>query len=150
MLEIIRTNSENKDFISLVPILDEELAIRDGDEHDFYHQYNGIDSIKYVVLAYENGIPLGCGAIKQYNSETMEVKRMFTKIESRGKGVASRILFELEKWTKELSFKKCILETGVKQLEAIALYGKQEYKLIPNYGQYAEAVNSRCFEKIIK
>ncbi len=150
MIELIRTNSENKDFISMVPFLDKELAVRDGDEHDFYHQYNGIDTIKYVVVAYENGIPLGCGAIKEYDFEVMEIKRMFTKLESRGKGIASKVLLELEKWAKELSFKKCILETGVKQLEAIALYGKQAYKLIPNYGQYTEAENSRCFEKIIK
>ncbi|WP_196895216.1 GNAT family N-acetyltransferase [Aureivirga marina] len=149
MIALKRTNSENKDFISLVKNLDKELAIRDGDEHDFYHQFNGIDTIKYVVLAYENGNPLGCGAIKQYDSKTMEIKRMFTKLESRGKGVASKILLELEKWAKELSFEKCILETGLKQPEAIALYEKQGYKVISNYGQYAEVENSRCFEKQI-
>jgi len=70
--------------------------------------------------------------------------------ESRGKGAASRVLTELERWANELLYKKCILETGKKQPEAIALYKKNGYKLIPNYGQYAEIENSVCFEKVVK
>ena len=75
---------------------------------------------------------------------------MYTLPESRGKGTASRVLAELEVWANELFYEKCILETGKKQPEAIALYEKNGYKLIPNYGQYAEIDNSLCFEKVIK
>ncbi len=77
----------------------------------------------------------------------MEVKRMYTSPESRGKGIASAVLKELEKWAAELSYKKCLLETGKKQPEAIALYLKSSYNIIPNYGQYAGVENSVCFEK---
>jgi hypothetical protein len=56
----------------------------------------------------------------------------------------------LENWAGELSYAKCILETGKRQPEAIGLYKKNGYKLIPNYGQYAEAENSLCFEKELK
>jgi len=150
MIDIIRTNSDNPDFISLVKLLDAELAERDGEDHPFYAQYNKIDKIKYAVVAYENGKPVSCGAIKEYSPDTMEVKRMYTLPESRGKGIATKILIELEKWTKELGYEKCILETGKKQPEAIALYKKNGYKLIPNYGQYAEVENSVCFEKEMK
>ena len=59
------------------------------------------------------------------------------------------ILTELEAWAAELSYSKCILETGKRQPEAIALYLKQGYVNIPNYGQYAGVDNSVCFEKII-
>ncbi|WP_375559143.1 GNAT family N-acetyltransferase [Bernardetia sp. OM2101] len=148
-MKTIRTNSENNDFIDLVKLLDADLAQRDGDEHFFYAQFNKIDKIKYVIIAYENDVPLGCGAIKELNSHTMEVKRMYTLSQSRGKGIASKILSELEKWAKELSYQKCVLETGVKQSEAIALYKKSGYNIIPNYGQYIGVKNSRCFEKTI-
>jgi GNAT superfamily N-acetyltransferase len=80
----------------------------------------------------------------------MEIKRMYTLPECRGKGIATKVLIELEKWANELSYEKCILETGKKQPEAIALYKKNGYKLIPNYGQYAEMENSVCFEKEIE
>lgn len=149
-MRILRTDSENKDFVELVRLLDADLAKRDGDDHSFYAQFNKIDKIKHVVVAYENEIPLGCGAIKQFDQRTMEIKRMYTSPHSRGKGIASIVLSELEKWATELSYEKCILETGIRQPEAIGLYKKNEYKLIPNYGQYAEVENSRCFEKIIK
>ena len=72
---------------------------------------------------------------------------MYTAPESRGKGIASQVLRELENWASELSYKKCILETGKKQPEAIGLYKKNGYKIIPNYGQYAGVDNSLCFEK---
>ena len=64
-------------------------------------------------------------------------------------GIATQILTELEKWATELSFKKCVLETGKKQPEAIALYIKNGYKIIPNYGQYEGVENSVCFEKLL-
>ena len=131
----------------LVKHLDAYLAEVDGDDHAFYDQFNNIDSLKYVVIAFENEKPLGCGAIKPYDSQTMEVKRMYTSPESRGKGIASKILQELEHWAKELGYQKCILETGKRQYEAVSLYKKNGYTMIPNYGQYAEMENSVCFEK---
>lgn len=150
MIKIIRTNSDDQDFIDLVKSLDVDLAERDGNDHPFYAQFNKIDKIKYVVVAYENGKPIGCGAIKEYAPTTMEIKRMYTLPERRGKGIATKVLTELEKWATELSYEKCILETGRKQPEAIRLYKKNGYKLIPNYGQYSEIENSVCFEKVVK
>lgn len=147
---LIRTDSDNRDFIGLVKLLDAELAERDGADHPFYAQFNKIDKIRYVVLAYENEKPVGCGAIKEYASDIAEIKRMYVLPEHRKKGIAAIILLELEKWAGELSYSKCILETGKKQPEAIGLYKKNGYTLIPNYGQYAEVENSLCFEKEVK
>lgn len=145
MIELLRTDSSNQDFIDLVIHLDTDLAKRDGEDHSFYAQFNKIDKIKHVVVAYENGKPVGCGAIKEYAPNIMEVKRMYTSPENRGKGIASKILAELELWATEMSYDKCILETGKKQPEAIALYTKNGYKMISNYGQYAKIENSVCF-----
>jgi GNAT superfamily N-acetyltransferase len=149
MIKIIRTNSDNKDFHALVKELDAELRFRDGDEHAYYAQFNKIDKIKYVVMAYDLDEAVGCGAIKEYSPDTMEVKRMYVPVNKRGLGIASKILQELEVWVKELHYQKCILETGVKQPEAIRLYEKNNYKMIPNYGQYINMENSVCFEKEI-
>jgi len=150
MIQITRTNSENPDFVGLVNHLDADLAERDGEDHSFYAQYNKIDKIKHVVLAYEDEKPVACGAIKEFAAGVVEVKRMYTLPKHRGQGVASRVLDELETWAAELSYVKCILETGKKQPEAIRLYQKNGYTVIPNYGQYAEVENSLCFEKEIR
>ena len=150
MIKLLRTDSQNPDFIALVKYLDAELAKRDGSDHSFYGQFNTIDKIKHAVVAYENDQPIGCGAIKEYASDTMEVKRMYTSPGGRGKGIATTVLTELETWAAELSYERCILETGKRNPEAIALYKKSGYTLIPNYGQYAGIENSVCFEKELK
>lgn len=147
MLKILRTDSENEDFGKLVRLLDADLAVRDGAEHAFYAQFNKIDSIKNAVVAYENGEPVGCGAFKKYDSETVEIKRMFVRPADRGRGLGVEILTELENWAKESGYKFAVLETGKKQPEAIRLYQKSGYELIPNYGQYAGVKNSVCMKK---
>ena len=147
MLTLKRTNSENINFINLVQELDKVLHEINGDEQAFFTQFNKIDMIKHVVIAYENDIPIGCGAIKEYSFDTMEVKRMFVDKKSQGKGTASKILKELELWAKELGYKKCILETGMKQTRAIALYKRNNFEIIENYGQYKDIKDSVCFEK---
>jgi putative acetyltransferase len=149
MVRMHRTNSENPDFIALVRLLDADLAIRDGNEHSFYAQFNKIDTIKHAVVAYERDIPVACGAIKEYEPGAMEVKRMYTLPEHRGKRIAAAVLAELEQWAAEMNYTRTVLETGKKQPEAIALYQRCGYAIIPNYGQYAGIDNSVCFEKII-
>jgi GNAT superfamily N-acetyltransferase len=72
---------------------------------------------------------------------------MFVRPEYRGKGIAGSILKELETWAGELGFEKVILETGKAQPEAIGLYTKSGYAIIPNYGQYEQVENSVCMTK---
>ena len=148
-MTIIRTDSSNEDFVALVKLLDVDLAERDGKDHSFYAQFNKIDKIKHVVIAYSNNTPIACGAIKPFDITSMEVKRMYTLPQYRGKGAASLVLRELEKWAKELSYERCVLETGKRQPEAIQLYTMNGYSSIPNYGQYINVENSLCFEKKI-
>jgi len=150
MIAIVRTDSLDNDFKVLVAQLDRELAARDGDDHAFFAQYNKIDLIRHVVLAYDGSDVVGCGAIKEYAADTVEVKRMFVPLERRGQGIASVVLKELENWAIEMNYAKCILETGWAQPEAIRLYEKSAYKVIPNYGQYAGVELSVCFEKVLR
>lgn len=146
-MKLVRTDSTHPDFTALNSRLDAELAIRDGSDHAFYAQYNTIDNIRYVIVAYEDEQPVGCGALKEYAPGVMEIKRMFVPPGHRGKGIAGQVLHALESWARELKAQKCILETGFKQPEAIRLYKKSGYQVIPNYGQYEGVETSVCFEK---
>ena len=148
-IKTIRTNSKNKDFINLVKELDVYLKITDEDEHDFYNQFNSIDVLKEVVVTYVDKFAVGCAAIKKFDNTVVEVKRMFVLKEHRGTGIAQKLLVALENWAKELGYRKCVLETGIRQIEAVKFYKKCTYKVIPNYGQYSGMENSICFEKEI-
>lgn len=150
MTSTIRTDSGHADFRQLVRQLDTYLMGINGDNHDFFDQFNKIDNIKHVVVLYQEGIPSGCGAIKEYEPGVMEVKRMFVLPATRGNGLATLVLKELESWANELGYKKCILETGDIMPDAIALYKKNGYKSIPNYGQYVGVESSVCFEKELR
>jgi putative acetyltransferase len=149
MLHLIRTDSSNPDFRNLVSRLDKDLTIRDGELHVFYNQFNTLVNIKHVVVVYYDDEPVGCGAFKEYAPEVAEIKRMFVSPNKRRKGIAASVLSELEKWAGELSYSRLILETGINQPEAIALYKKNGYTSISNYGQYEEVETSICFEKFL-
>jgi GNAT superfamily N-acetyltransferase len=150
MMHCIRTDASHADFKKLVVELDAELRIRDGDESDFYEQFNKSDSVKYAVVLYLNDVAVGCGALRPYTKDAIEVKRMYVPLEYRSKGIASMVVNELEKWAAELGFYHLILETGIRQPEAIRLYTKNGYNSIPNYGQYEGVSSSVCFEKYLK
>ncbi|MDR7209945.1 GNAT family N-acetyltransferase [Flavobacterium piscis] len=144
-----RTNSDDIDFINLVVLLDRDLAIRDGEDHAFYNQYNKTDKIKNVIVFYENDVAAGCGAFREKESDTVEIKRMFVHPDYRKKGIASQVLAKLEIWAAENKYTCTILETGKKQPEAINLYQKSGYTIIPNYPPYEQMDNSVCMKKTL-
>ncbi|MEP7323207.1 MAG: GNAT family N-acetyltransferase [Saprospiraceae bacterium] len=147
---LLRTNSDHPDFRILVKSLDEELADLYGEKQMFYNQFNSLSAIQHVVVYYNGTNPVGCGAIKKFDDDSVEVKRMFVIQEYRNKGIAHSILQELERWAKELGYKDCILETGDKQPFAVHLYQKAGYTFIPNYGQYHDDTGSICMKKKIQ
>lgn len=149
MIEIRRVSESDEGFLELVRSLDGELAIRDGEDHGFYAQFNKPVGLAGVVVAYENGEAVGCGAFKRYDEAAAEIKRMYVRPEARGKRIAGSVLKELEAWAVETGFRECILETGWKQPEAIALYKREGYQVTPNYGQYAGVENSVCMRKAL-
>jgi GNAT superfamily N-acetyltransferase len=135
MIHIARTNSENPDFLSFVKLLDLDLAERYGEAQSFFDQFNKLNQIRNVVVAYREGVPVGCGAFKPYSGKDVEIKRMFVPREFRGQGIAVAILDELEKWAVDFNYEYAILETGSAQVEAIRLYTKQGYSRVKNFGQ---------------
>ena len=148
-ITLIRTDSDNPDFRALVALLDEELRERDGDEHAFFAQFNKIDRINHVIVAYQDNNPAGCGAIKEYSPGIAEVKRMFVDPKFRRQGIARLILSEIELWARESAYSGCILETGIRNPEAIDLYQSSGYIRIPNYDQYIGVESSVCMKKTL-
>lgn len=146
---LVKTTSENPDFQTLTQLFDEYLVDIDGDEKDFFAQYNQI-YLDHVIVCYEEGQAVGCGAFKPYEDGVAEIKRMFVLPNQRGKGIAQAILNELELWAKNTGYHFCLLETSNKLTNAIALYRKSGYTIIPNYGQYLGVESSVCMKKTIK
>lgn len=146
---IKRTNSDDIDFKNLVVLLDQDLKIRDGEDHTFYNQFNKTDAIKHVIVFYENNSAVGCGAFREKENDTVEIKRMFVHPDYRKKGIASALLAALEVWAAEENYLYTILETGKNQPEAINLYQKLGYSVIPNYPPYENMDNSVCMKKAL-
>ena len=146
----IRTTSDHADFRQLVALLDQDLGARYGEAQAFYAQFNKLNTIQHALVGFWENQPVGCGAIRAFSADSVEIKRMFVLPALRGKGVAAAILSELEDWAAELGYSRCILETGDKQPEAIRLYQKSGYSVIPNFGQYAGDESSICMEKKIQ
>lgn len=148
-MKLLKTNSNHSDFQKLTQLFDEYLVEIDGDEKDFFAQYNQI-YIDNVIVCYEDEIAVGCGAFKEYEPTVAEIKRMFVLPEKRGKGIASTVLNALEIWAKENGFQHAILETSNQLTNAISLYQKSGFEVIPNYGQYIGVESSVCMKKILK
>lgn len=149
-IEIIKTTSENPDFIKLVTELDNYLWNRYPELKANYWGNNIIEINPNVVLIYQNDEPVACGCFKKYDANTIEIKRMFVSPEARGMGFAQKILKELELLASELGFSSSVLETLYKQKEAIRLYQKRGYEIVGNYEPYIGLKDSVCMRKQIK
>jgi putative acetyltransferase len=149
MITLKRTTSDHADFEKLVLQLDAYLRILDGEDHEFYAQFNKSSALKNALIAYENDNAVGIGAYKEFEPNVAEMKRMYVLPEQRGKGIATQILLELELWAKEEGYTISLLETGYMQKDAIALYTKLGYEKIDNFGQYIGVDNSVCMKKYL-
>lgn len=151
VMNFIYTDGRNSDFIVLCHLLDCYLNEIVGGEKNRsqYIQYNTLDDIKDVILAYKNDGPIGCAAFKYYDDKTAEVKRVFVKKEYRGNGISKKIMKLIENKAREKGFEKLILEGGEPLVEAMGLYYSMGFKVIENYGQYKNMPESICMEKAL-
>ena len=149
-MQLKRTDSSDPGFHKLVEELNRYLDIQYGRLQDYYSQFNRIDNIPHVVLAYVGEQPAGCGCIKPFDEHTAEIKRMFVAEAFRGRGIGAAILQELESWAGSLGQSALVLEYGNRQPEAAGLYRKMGFTVIPNYGQYTGMeATSICMRKEI-
>jgi putative acetyltransferase len=101
------------------------------------------------LVARLDGNAVGCGALVPMDEYCVEVKRMFVAKGERGLGIATMILTELERLSREFDYDAMRLETGIKQPESIALYGKAGFYRIPNFPPFENDLSAVCFEKRI-
>ena len=148
-LKIIETTSENLDFNILIAALDKSLWERYPELETNYWGNNVLELNSNVVVIYLENKAVACGCFKKYDTNTIEIKRMFVSPEARGMGLAQTMLRKLECWAHDLGFSSAVLETLNKQKEAIALYQKTGYKLVDNYEPYVGLENSICMRKQI-
>ena len=147
MIKVERCTSDNNDFRDLIIQLDADLDSKYGTLQAQYNKYNKIEFNNTVIVVYQDNVPVGCGCYREYDNETVEIKRMFVKPENRGHGIAKKILTELEHWAQENGYKNTVLETGIKQHAAINFYRNYGYQEIDNYGPYIGNTNSICMRK---
>lgn len=147
MFSIKRTDSDHPGFALLVRELDKDLNERYGLAQAEYAPLNKVDANKNVVVVYFGDEPAGCGCFKQFDENSVEMKRVFVDTKYRNKGVASLVMGELENWAKEEGYSRAVLETGTRQHEAIKLYEKLGYEVIDNFPPYDTMDYSVCYCK---
>lgn len=99
------------------------------------------------LVGYFDGEPVACGAIRCVDVGVAEVKRMFVIPAARGRGFSRAILMALENSARQLGIRRLVLETGPRQLEAIALYRRAGFVGIPRFGEYTHSELSLCMAK---
>ena len=148
-LKVVKTTSENPDFISLIQTFDAYLWDRYPELKKDYWGNNLIEFNANVFIVYLNEKAVACGCFKKYDKESVELKRMFVLPEARGLGLAQLVIAALEAEAKKQGFKVLILETLYKQIEAINLYQKTGFRVVENYGPYVGLANSVCMSKSV-
>jgi GNAT superfamily N-acetyltransferase len=93
--------------------------------------------------------PVGCGALRRIDDTAAEIKRMYVAPAGRRRGIARRILAELERRAADFGYLAVRLETGIHQHEAIGLYEASGYRRIPAFGHYVGSAISVCYEKAL-
>lgn len=151
-MDYVRTDGKNEDFIENCRLLDMDLDRRVGKQikREKYEKFNQLDEIREAIVVYDDGKPVGGGAIRRYDDETVELKRVFVHNEYQGQGIGSRLVSLLIEWAAQLGYRRMILETGELLVESCAVYRKLGFTVIPNYGPYADMPESLCMAKTIQ
>jgi GNAT superfamily N-acetyltransferase len=146
-LAINAVDVRSSDASLLVARLDAELDRRYGPVQGQFTAANALADQTRFLVGYVAGRPVACGAFRPMDAVAAEIKRMYVEPEFRGRGIARRVLVELEERARRDGFSRTRLETGIYQPEAIRLYESAGYRRIDNYGVYAGCADSVCFEK---
>ena len=151
-MDYVRTDGKNEDFIENCRLLDMDLDRRVGRQikREKYQKFNQLDERREAIVVYDHGRAVGGGAIRRYDDENIELKRVFVHNEYQGQGIGSRLVSLLIEWAAELGYRRMILETGELLAESCAVYKKLGFAVIPNYGPYADMPESLCMAREIR
>lgn len=148
-MDYVYTNGRNEDFILLCGMLDDHLddIVGGRKQREKYAQYNTLEDINDVIVAYDGKKPVACASFKRYGEGVAEVKRVFVRKEYRGRGISKEMMADLEEKAKAKGYCSLILETGELLKAAVQLYSSSGYSVIDNYGQYEGMRESVCMKK---
>jgi len=149
-LEVRREDLTSTSATALIGALNAELAERypeEGSNHFRLDQEEVAEGRGAFLVCYGNGHQVACGAIRRLDAEVAEIKRMFVEPGSRGRGIGTRLLTVLEAEARRLGVTRLVLETGVRQPEALALYARAGFIRVAGFGEYAGSPLSVCLEK---
>ncbi|WP_092207701.1 GNAT family N-acetyltransferase [Desulfoluna spongiiphila] len=146
MITFSERNLEHFDSISLVNELSEILSRITGDSgKSSFNEYEFEQNGGKFIVAYENDNAIACGSIRQFDEESCEIKRMY----SRKSGLGKQVLKELENQAKLLKYTKLMLSTRRVNLKAVNFYMRNGFIEIPPYGKYKSRKESICLAKIL-
>lgn len=156
-LRIERVPMEHPDALRLIAEVQQEYVARYGGPDDTPIEPGYFDPPRgSFFLGYLEDEPVVTGAWRRRDDvvvegtrETAEVKRMYVVPRARGRGLARRMLAHLEDTARDAGARVMVLETGLRQPEAIALYISAGYVPIPGFGYYKDAPLSRCFARVL-
>ena len=111
--------------------------------------YNISANITDVLIAYDGKAAVGCAGLKPYSETDAEVKRVWVEPAYRGHGIASRLMDEIEQKARQTGFRRVVLQTRPIMQDAVALYTKRGYALIPNYPPYDRLEGAVCYAKAL-
>jgi len=138
--------------LALISALDQELSALypepDANFLELDAEEVASDSGAFLV-AYLDGRPVACGAVRRISPDTAELKRMYVRPDVRGLGLARALLEELERGARALGMRRLVLETGERQPAAIALYRRAGFTPIERYGAYVASPLSLCMAKTL-
>jgi GNAT superfamily N-acetyltransferase len=133
----------------LVDELTRRYADRGDDEASSFNPADATVPRSIFLIATLDGEPAGCGALRPFSETVVEIKRMYVREPARGHGIGRRLLAELERIAAEFNYETMILETGVRQPEAIALYTGRGFTRIDPYADYKDNPLSVCFQQLL-
>jgi GNAT superfamily N-acetyltransferase len=151
-LRIERVPLDDPTAVELMHALDAESQSRypfDLSRHFVVHPEEFDEGRGLFVMAYAGDEAVGCGAIRMLPGNDAEIKRMYVAPAGRRRGVARAVLAVLEAEARSLGAARMILETGNKQIEALALYRREGFDEIPRYEPYVDAQHSVCMAKTL-
>jgi phosphinothricin acetyltransferase len=148
--QVKTADPQSVDALDLIAALSSELARRYDFADDGSGHFTPADATvpgSVFVVGYADGKAVACGAFRPLDGSACEIKRMFVRLEFRGRGYSRAVLAELERLAADAGYSIARLETGDRQPDAIGLYEHAGYQRIANFGAYVGSERSVCFEK---
>ena len=149
-MEVIITHERDERFIELSDKLNQEYYDNLGEMALKYEDYNELNVPHLVLLVLNWDKPIACVSYKIFNDNSIEIKRLYVTKRHRNKGIAHKLVKQIEKVAIDYGFKYSYLVTGVNNIAAINLYKKLDYEVIDNFGMFKDDENCICMKKEFK